>query len=56
MGYADTVDMKDKKEIWYLYFYKGYSYDDLQIHFKGQYRYSHLKSIILERLKYGNTK
>lgn len=56
MGYAQTVDLDDKKEIWHLYFYMGYNYDDLERHFKGKYRYSQLKSIIIERLNDGNTK
>lgn len=55
MKYADSVDIKDKKEIWNLYFYKGYNYEKLQAHFNNKYRYSQLKSIILERLSNGNS-
>lgn len=54
--YAQTIDIKEKKLIWNLYFFKGYTYDDLIAHFKGKYKYSQLKSIIIERLKNGNTK
>ena len=56
MEYVDTVSRKEKEEIWNLYFNKMFSYDTLIAYFKGKYTYSQLKSIILERLKDGNTK
>lgn len=51
--YAETVDIKEKKEIWRLYFEKMYSYEELERHFKGKYKYCQLKSIIRERIKMG---
>lgn len=54
--YVQTVDVAEKKIIWELYFYNMFTFDDLNKYFKGKYRYSQLKSIILERLKDGNTK
>lgn len=56
MEYADSVDMEIKKKIWDLYFYKGYTYEELETHFKGKYKYSQLKSIIMARYDYGNSK
>lgn len=56
MEYSETVDTKEKAKIWSLYFYEMFTYEDLIAYFKGKYSYSQLKSIILERLKDGNTK
>lgn len=53
LPYAETVDIKDKEEIWRLYFGKMYSYEQLEKHFKGKYKYSQLKSIIVERIRMG---
>lgn len=49
--FAQTVSLEEKTKIWNLYFYKMYSYADLEKHFKGKYTYSQLKSIIIERYK-----
>ena len=49
--YADSVDLKEKKLIWRLYFFELYTYNDLLAYFKGKYTYAQLKSIIIERLK-----
>jgi hypothetical protein len=54
MGYSDSVDKNEKEKIWNLFFFEGFSYDDLIAYFKGKYTYSQLKSIILERLRDGN--
>lgn len=51
--YAQTVDIKEKKIIWDLYFHKMFSYEELERYFKGKYKYSQLKSIIKERIKMG---
>lgn len=40
---------KDKKKIWYLYFEKLYSYDELESYFAYRYTYSELKSVIKEK-------
>lgn len=40
---------KDKKKIWYLYFDKLYSYDELEAAFFGKYSYAELKSVIKEK-------
>ena len=54
--YVQTVDVAEKKIIWELYFYNMFTFDDLKKYFKGKYTYAQLKSIILERLKDGDTK
>lgn len=53
LPYAQTIDIKEKKIIWDLYFNKGFSYEELERHFKGKYKYSQLKSIIVERIRMG---
>lgn len=56
MKYADTISQKEKEKIWDLYFNEMFTYDALIAYFNEKYTYSQLKSIILERLKDGNTK
>lgn len=56
MKYTDTISKKEKEKIWNLYFNEMFTYDALIDYFKGKYTYSRLKSIILERLKDGNSK
>ena len=53
--YTDTVELKDKLVIWNLYFNRMFTYDELIEHFKGKYKYSQLKSIIMEKLRDGNS-
>lgn len=53
--YTDTVDLKDKLVIWNLYFNRMFTYDELIEHFNGKYKYSQLKSIIMEKLRDGNS-
>lgn len=55
MNFADKISTTDKHIIWHLYFDKMYSYAYLERIFKGKYTYSQLKSIILSRIRDGNT-
>jgi hypothetical protein len=43
-------EKEDVAKIRYLYFYRFYSYEKLEKHFKGKYTYSQLKKIIKEIL------
>lgn len=39
----------DKEKIYYLYFERLFSYEDIERFFKGKYTYKELKSIIKEK-------
>lgn len=49
--YVETVDKSDKEKIYFLYFERLYSYDEIIKVFHNKYTHSQLRSIILERYK-----
>lgn len=55
--FIETVDVKDKKKIWDLYFNDFYSFEQLLRLYDKKYTHSQLRTIIMKGIdEYGKTK
>lgn len=50
------INNEDRKIICDLFFYQGYSHEQLEKHFNNKYKYSQIKSVISRRLSEYNGK
>lgn len=49
------MENNDVKKIYYLYYEKMYSFEEIEKYFKGKYTYREVKKIALSKIK-GNVK